>query len=98
MFRLRLFSSTAVFLFVASGVLYATQKPLKVDVDLVMVNVSVSDSEDHPLTDLNPENFQIFEDNKAQTLSNFGYVDIPVERGQQPLFTTRIVEPDVQSN
>jgi hypothetical protein len=25
-------------------------------------------------------------------------VDIPVERGQQPLFTSRTVDPDVQSN
>jgi hypothetical protein len=41
--------------------------------------------------------FQIFEDGKPQTLSNFISVNIPVQRGQQPLFTSRTIDPDVHT-
>ena len=81
MFRLRLFSISAAFLFVACGVLYAAQKSLKVDVDLVMVNVSVSDSENHPLTDLKAEHFQMFEDKIEQKIRYFSSEATPVSIG-----------------
>lgn len=44
------------------------QKPLKVDVDLVMVNVTVTDPQNRFITDLKPENFQLFEDKVEQKI------------------------------
>jgi Ca-activated chloride channel family protein len=70
-----------VFLLLAGGVLYAAQKSLKVDVELVMVNASVADSENHSLTDLKPENFQIFEDKVEQKIRYFSSEAAPVSLG-----------------
>src|SRR5438876_10944225 len=81
MSRTRLVSLVAVFLLLAGGVLYAAQTSLKIDVELVMVNVSVADSENHPLTDLEPENFQIFEDKVEQKIRYFSSEAAPVSLG-----------------
>ena len=70
----------------------------RVSVDYVEVDVLVTDSQGNYVRDLKKEDFQIFEDGKPQTLSNFVSVDIPVERGQQPLFASQPIEPDVQTN
>jgi Ca-activated chloride channel family protein len=70
-----------VFLLLAGAVLYAAQKSLKVDVELVMVNASVADSENHSLTDLKPENFQIFEDKVEQKIRYFSSEAAPVSLG-----------------
>lgn len=70
----------------------------RVAVDYVEVDVLVTDAQGNYVRDLKKEDFQIFEDGKPQTLSNFVPIVIPVERGQQPLFTSQPVEPDVQSN
>src|SRR5215831_16726424 len=79
--RVRSVFVLAVFLFGACAVVYAVQKSLKVDVELVMVNASVVDSENHPLTDLNPENFQIFEDKVEQKIRYFSSEAAPVSIG-----------------
>jgi VWFA-related protein len=70
----------------------------RVSVDYVEVDVLVTDSQGNYIRDLKKEDFQIFEDGKPQTLSNFVSVDIPVERSQQPLFASQPIEPDVQTN
>jgi VWFA-related protein len=70
----------------------------RVSVDYVEVDVLVTDAQGNYVRDLKKEDFQIFEDGKPQTLSNFVSVDIPVERSQQPLFTSQPIEPDVQTN
>jgi Ca-activated chloride channel homolog len=70
-----------IFLMVcAAGVVYA-QKGLKVDIDLVMVNVSVTDTENHVLTDLKPENFQLFEDKVEQNIRYFSSEVAPLSLG-----------------
>jgi Ca-activated chloride channel homolog len=79
--RLRSIYLPGIILVLASGLVCAAQKSLKVDVDLVMVNVSVSDSENHPLTDLKPENFQIFEDKIEQQIRYFSSEATPVSLG-----------------
>lgn len=66
---------------VLAGAVYAAQKSLKVDVELVMINVSVRDSENHPLTDLKPEHFQIFEDKVEQQIRYFSSEAMPVSLG-----------------
>jgi VWFA-related protein len=89
---------------VLSGQTSATQQAgpqtptFRVSVDYVEVDVLVTDSQGNYIRDLKKEDFQVFEDGKPQTLSNFVSVDIPVERGQRPLFASQPVEPDVQTN
>src|SRR5438876_7430080 len=46
----------------------AQQKALKVDVDLVMVNVTVTDPDNKLIMDLKPESFQVFEDKIGQKI------------------------------
>src|SRR5262249_5903410 len=48
--------------------------------------------------DLGKDDFQVFEDGKAQTISTFTHVDIPVERPDRPLFSNAVIEPDVRTN
>ena len=55
----------------SASAIAAAQKALKVDVDLVMFNVSVTDAENRPVKDLQPENFQIFEDKVEQKIQNY---------------------------
>jgi Ca-activated chloride channel family protein len=68
-------------IFAAGGVICAAQKGLKVDVDLVMVNVSVTDSENHSVSDLKAGNFQIFEDKIEQQIRYFSSEAAPLSLG-----------------
>src|SRR5437899_4774746 len=68
-----------VLLFV--GGIYAAQKSLKVDVELVMMNVAVTDSDNRPVTDLKAENFQIFEDKVEQQIRYFSMEAAPMSLG-----------------
>src|SRR5215470_15652087 len=65
----------------AAGLAHATQKALKVDVDLVMVNVTVTESDGRPLTNLKPESFQVFEDKIGQEIRYFSSEAAPVSLG-----------------
>src|SRR5215813_2040984 len=58
-----------------------TDKTLKVDIDLVLVNVSVTDSDNRPVTDLKPENFQLAEDRIDQEIGYFSTETTPVSLG-----------------
>ncbi len=69
-------------LFLAAGMaLRAAQKPLKVDVDLVMVNVSVTDPDRRLVTDLNAGHFKLFEDKIEQNIRYFSSEVAPVSFG-----------------
>jgi VWFA-related protein len=78
----------------------ATQPPptFKVQVDYVEVDVLVTDARGNYVRDLKKEDFQVFEDGKAQAVTNFALVDIPIERAERPLFAKQAVEPDVRTN
>jgi Ca-activated chloride channel family protein len=65
----------------AAGLAHAAQKALKVDVDLVMVNVAVTDSDGRPVTDLKAESFQLFEDKIEQKVRYFSSEGAPVSLG-----------------
>lgn len=65
-------------LFSAAGL---AQKPIKVDVDLVMVNVTVTDPDNQLVTDLKPENFQIWDDKVEQDIKYFSTEDAPMSLG-----------------
>ena len=54
---------------------------LKIDVDLVLLNVSVFDRKDHPVPGLQQGNFQIFEDGMPQEIRSFRAEDAPATIG-----------------
>jgi Ca-activated chloride channel family protein len=76
-------SKTLIFaaLFFAAGVVCAAQKPIKVDVDLVMVNVSVTNSENNLVRDLTADHFQLFEDRVEQKIKYFSSEVAPMSLG-----------------
>jgi Ca-activated chloride channel homolog len=65
----------------AAGAVFAAQKSLKIDVDLVMFNVTVNDNDNRFVTDLKPENFQLFEDKIEQKIRYFSSDVAPVSLG-----------------
>jgi len=61
--------------------LTAHVRPLKVDVDLVLVPVTVTDPLNRLVTGLDKENFQLFEGNAAEEIRTFSSEDAPVSLG-----------------
>jgi len=61
--------------------LSAHVRPLKVDVDLVLVPVTVTDPMNRLVTGLEKENFQLFEGNSPQEVRTFSSEDAPVSLG-----------------
>ena len=70
----------------------------KLQVDYVEVDAVVTDQQGRFVRDLKKEDFQVFEDRKAQTISGFTLVDIPIDRTERPLFAAQPIEPDVRTN
>src|SRR5215510_1489484 len=66
---------------VAAAVFAQQQQSLKIDVDLVMVNATVTDPENRLVTDLKPENFQVFEDRVEQNVRYFSTEVAPLSLG-----------------
>lgn len=58
-----------------------SQDSIKINVDLVVLHASVQDNDRLPVTGLNKENFQIYEDGVLQEIESFDYADIPVTVG-----------------
>ncbi len=56
-------------------------RPLKVDVDLVLVPVTITDPLNRLVTGLDKQNFQLFEGNSAQEIRSFSSEDAPVSLG-----------------
>jgi len=71
-----------LFVMFAAVVMHARQqKSLKVDVDLVMVNVTVTDPDNKQIMDLKPDNFQVFEDKIEQKIRFFSTEEQPLSLG-----------------
>jgi VWFA-related protein len=70
----------------------------RVRVDYVEVDVVVSDRQGNLVRDLKKEDFQVMEDGKAQTISTFSLVDIPIERFDRPLYQVDPIVADVKTN
>ena len=70
----------------------------KVRVDYVEVDAVVTDRQGRIVRDLKKEDFQVLEDGKSQSITNFTLVDIPVERDNRPLFAASPIIPDVRTN
>ena len=56
-------------------------KPLKVDVDLVLVSVTVTDPMNRLVTGLERENFRLLEANAPQDIRHFSSEDAPISVG-----------------
>jgi Ca-activated chloride channel family protein len=56
-------------------------KPIRVNVDLVLVPVTVVDAANHPVTTLARENFTLFENDKQQAVRHFSKEDGPISVG-----------------
>jgi Ca-activated chloride channel family protein len=56
-------------------------KPVRVDVDVVLVPVTVMDLSNRPVMDLAKQNFTLFEDNTEQRIQYFGSEDAPISVG-----------------
>ena len=70
----------------------------RVEVDYVEVDALIADAQGNLVSDLRAEDFEVLEDGKPQKISAFSLVNIPIERAPRPLFATRPVEMDVQTN
>jgi Ca-activated chloride channel family protein len=57
------------------------ERTIRVDVDLVLVNVTVTDPFQRLVTGLERENFRIFEDNIEQEVVHFSSEDVPISIG-----------------
>ncbi len=64
-----------------TGKLSAHVRPLKVDVDLVLVPVTVTDPMNRLVTGLDKDNFQLFDGNTQQQIRTFSSEDAPVSLG-----------------
>jgi len=58
-----------------------SDRAIRVDVDLVLVNVTVTDPFNRLVTGLEKENFRVFEDNSEQELVHFSSEDVPISLG-----------------
>jgi Ca-activated chloride channel homolog len=65
----------------ANSGLSAHVRPLKVDVDLVLVPVTITDPMNRLVTGLDKDNFQLYEGNTAQEIRSFSSEDAPVSLG-----------------
>ena len=70
----------------------------RAEVNYVEVDTRVLDQQGKFVSDLTPEDFQVFEDGKPQKVTAFSLVNIPVERVERPLFASKPIEPDVRNN
>src|SRR5215813_4356218 len=68
---------------------------LNVNVDLTELHVSVTDEKDHPIGNLQRDNFRVFEDQTEQRVSVFKHEDIPVSLGLV-IDNSRSMEPRKQ--
>jgi VWFA-related protein len=102
-----LFATLLVMFTVQSGPLRgqnplpAPQQPpltFRAEINYVEVDARVFDAQGKFVTDLKPEDFEVFEDRRPQKVTAFSLVNIPVERQQRPLFASRPIEPDVRNN
>jgi len=64
-----------------SGVSIKAGPGIHLDVDLALVNVTVTDPYDRAVTGLDPSNFRVFEDNVEQEVLTFSIEDTPVSVG-----------------
>ena len=63
------------------GTAFKPQQGLHLDVDLALVNVTVTDPYNRLVTGLDPDNFRVYEDNIEQEVVSFSSEDVPISIG-----------------
>jgi len=63
------------------GVAIKPRQLIKLDVDLALLNVTVTDPYNRLVTGLEPDNFRVFEDNIEQEVVTFSAEDVPISIG-----------------
>ncbi len=58
-----------------------SNRGIKIDVDLALVNVTITDPYNRLVTGLDMENFRVFEDSTEQEIAHFSNEDVPVSIG-----------------
>ena len=58
---------------------------VRINVNLVQVDAVVTDSKGKPVTDLKADDFEVFQDGKAQTITSFSYVSEGVKPAVAPV-------------
>lgn len=77
----------------------AGQQPtFRSGVDLIQVDVVVNDTDGNPVTDLTADEFEVFEEDKPQTVATMSLVNIPIVRPAPIQPGSAAPEPDVRSN
>jgi VWFA-related protein len=71
------------------------QPVFRTGVEVVQMNVIVTDQDDKPVSGLTVDDFEVFENGVQQVITTFAPVNIPLERREPLPFDA---EPDVQSN
>lgn len=71
---LRIAPAPAIAAFLALAQL-PSDNVIRINVNLVQVDAVVTDSKDQPVTDLKAEDFEIRQDGKVQTISNFAFIN-----------------------
>jgi Ca-activated chloride channel homolog len=61
--------------------LTALNKPLKAVANLVLLPVTITDLQNHPVTGLEKDNFKVFEGKEPQDIRHFSGEDVPVSLG-----------------
>ena len=70
----------------------------RVEVNYVEIDAVVTDAQGNIVSNLTAEDFELAEDGKPQKITAFSLVNLPIERGERPLFASTPIEPDVQTN
>jgi Ca-activated chloride channel family protein len=65
----------------SDSALNAHTRPLRADVDLVLIPATVTDGKNRPVIDLQKQNFTIYEENERQDIRNFSTEDAPISIG-----------------
>src|ERR1041385_226773 len=82
----------------AAGVLAAQQPTFRAGVDHVSVDVVVTDTDDRPISDLTQADFGIIDGGRAQTISDFEFVSVPVVHRTLDVAETSVPPADVVTN
>jgi VWFA-related protein len=83
---------------------------IRINVNLVQVDAAVTDSSGKAVTDLKPEDFEVLQDGKRQSITNFSYIstrqqstlaapaarETPAKKGAPPVPPARIKPEDIR--
>jgi VWFA-related protein len=67
----------------------ADEDVVKISTTLIQIDVTVTDKKGNIVTDLKPEDFEIFENNQKQDITNFSFVSLAPETNRETVTNTK---------